>query len=331
MIEFVVNSDFDGKRVDLFIKSQEHEQLYSRALIEKLIDSQNVFINNQKCSKKSYLLKVNDVISVNTEQILQRHDDLPLIEDIPLQIVYEDKWLAVIDKPAGMTTHPAPGNHTGTLVNALLFHYPELQNDKMTMLNQHRPGIVHRLDKDTSGLMLIAKDDKTLFELSSQFTARQVKKTYVCVCVGVPNEKSGEINVRIGRHKTERKRMSARDDGKEAITHYEVIDDFEYFSLLQVKIETGRTHQIRVHLEYINHPVVGDNVYNSVKRTLSACPPKMQKGLSNFMKSSIHRQMLHSHKLTFTHPKSLKEMYFESEIPNDIQKSIDYLRKKVEQ
>jgi 23S rRNA pseudouridine1911/1915/1917 synthase len=247
---------------------------------------------------------------------------LPEKENIPIEIVYEDQWLLVVNKPAGMTTHPAPGSISGTLVNALLYHYENSLSDVEN--NKQRPGIVHRLDKDTSGLIIVAKDNKTHYELSELFMNRKISKSYLCICVGVPEPSSAVINKPICRHRTNRKKMAVIDTGKEAISRYQVLKDFDYFSLLEVEIETGRTHQIRVHLESINHPVLGDNMYNTLKRTLSASPPNTQKNLKCFLKKSVYRQALHAWKISFVHPKTGDMMNFVSDIPEDMVEWISY-------
>jgi 23S rRNA pseudouridine1911/1915/1917 synthase len=318
MLSFIVEDTYAGCRLDKFIFSQQHETLYSRSLIEKLIEREKVYVNDKCTHRKSYLLKENDVITI--QMPTAELDDIahPKSENIPIDIIYEDNYLAIVNKPAGLTVHPAPGNHTGTLVNALLHHF-----DMSNHTERNRPGIVHRLDKDTSGLMVIAKDEQTLYELSKLFMDRQIEKKYLCLCCGVPNPQKGTIATGIGRHKTDRKRMAVKSEGKVAITHFEVISDFEHFSLIAVTIETGRTHQIRVHLEHINHPVIGDDVYNSQKRTLAYCPINKQKKLNIFISKHINRQLLHASKLSFVHPKTQELMSWESTIPKDMKICID--------
>ncbi|MCL1827139.1 MAG: RluA family pseudouridine synthase, partial [Candidatus Cloacimonetes bacterium] len=250
MICFKVDSEYDSYRIDKYLLEQNHSSLYSRSFIEKLINTEKVFINSAFCKKKCQKLKQDDVINVLIDPLTMPASELPQKEDINLDIVYEDKYLAIINKPAGMTVHPAKSNRTGTLVNALLFHFDELsQNDFQ------RPGIVHRLDKDTTGLVIVTKDNKTHFEMSQLFIERRIEKYYLCICLGVPDPLVGKIEMPIARHQTNRLKMAVHPEGKDALSYYKTLIDFEYFALLEMRIETGRTHQIRVHLEAKNHPV----------------------------------------------------------------------------
>ena len=329
MIEFKVSKNFTNTRIDKYLVSQNHKDLFSRNLIDKLIISGKVFINSDNKFKKSYLVQENDLIMVDLEILSEENKNCLEKENIPIDIVYEDDFMAVINKKAGITVHPAPGNKNGTLVNALLFHFHE----KLSTINKNseneefpRPGIVHRLDKDTSGLIIIAKDDKTHFELSKLFMNRLIKKKYLCLCLGVPNPLSGEINFPISRHKTDRKKMSACPQGREALSSYKTLIDFDYFSLLEVEIHTGRTHQIRVHLEANNHPVLGDIVYNSLKRTLACCPLNHQKTLKQYLVKNLNRQALHAWKLSFVHPILKSEVNLTTPLPEDIKKVIIFLQ-----
>jgi len=322
---FVVTSEFVNARLDKFIMAQNHEQLYSRSLVEKLIESGSVFVNSEHCPKKGRQLKENDQITVHLPIDFATTTSLQG-EDIPLRIIYEDEWLAIIDKPAGLAVHPGAGRHSGTLVNALIYHFNQNLSNMADSATHKRPGIVHRLDKDTSGLMMIAKDDKTHFRLSKMFMDRQMHKAYLCICCGVPEPSEGVINQSIQRHKTDRKKMAVGEGGKVSHTEYKVISDFGHYSLLEVTLFTGRTHQIRVHLSAINHPVLGDTVYSSLKRDLSYCPPNMQKVFGCFLQKKLHRQALHSFRLAFKHPVSGKEMSFQSEMPSDMVECVGFLR-----
>jgi 23S rRNA pseudouridine1911/1915/1917 synthase len=280
------------------------------------------------CDKKSHPLKVNDVVTIHKISENTASDTHPRGENIPIKIIFEDDFLAVIDKPSGMTVHPAPGHHSGTLVNALLYHFGKNLSllDSSSPTHKPRPGIVHRLDKDTSGVMLIAKNDKVHYLLSQLFMLRQIEKTYQCICVGVPKTTTGDIVSYIGRHARDRKKMAIRPVGKQAITTYKLVHDFEYFSQIEVSILTGRTHQIRVHLESINHPVLGDDTYSSLKRTLSACPLNLQKRLKVHLSNHLSRQALHAQKICFVHPISLEKVTFESEMPEDMMQTAAFLK-----
>ncbi|MBU2591257.1 MAG: RluA family pseudouridine synthase, partial [Nitrospinae bacterium] len=233
-------------------------------------------------------------------------------EDIPIDIVYEDDYIIVVNKPHGMVVHPAAGNQQGTLVNALLNYTPYLAKES----GSDRPGIVHRLDKDTSGLMVVAKDDESYRSLSRQLKERSVKKTYLAVVVGKFKDSTGEINLPIGRHSAKRKIMSVHSDrGREAITLYRVVEELPTgHSLLEVDLQTGRTHQIRVHLASLNRPVVGDLVYG---------PKKVKRNL-------IDRQALHAAKIQFTHPHTGERLSFEAPLPDDMRLLLDTLRGKAE-
>jgi len=319
MIQFSVDPTSHGLRLDKYIMSQNHSQLYSRSLIEKLIATENVCINHAKCTKKSYPLKTNDLVTISVGDGPVRPEfHSPPPENLPLNIIYQDPYLAIIDKPAGLVVHPAPGNHTGTLVNALLHHL----GTNLATQNIDRPGIVHRLDKHTSGLMIIAKDNKTHFLLSNLFASRQIHKTYLCICCGVPSPPTADITLPIHRHHTDRKKMSTHPLGRPAHSRYRVIEDLQYFALCEVDLLTGRTHQIRVHMTAINHPILGDTTYSSQKQALAFCPPNLQTALKHLLKNKLTRQALHSHKLSFVHPITGEHLTFQSEPPTDIQDTL---------
>jgi len=330
MLQFIVDNKFEGYRLDKYLRDQNHEYLFSRTLIEKLISENKISVNSGTTPKKSYILKNNDVINVVVENLILRNLPLPEKENIPLNIVYEDEYLAIVNKPAGLTVHPAPGNPTGTLVNALLHYFDKnlsFSNDDDPEFRL-RPGIVHRLDKDTSGVLIVAKDNKTHFELSKLFTERKVLKTYYSICLGVPEMSSGTISHPIGRSKSDRKMMRIDQNGKNALTHYAVLREYEYFSVLKVEIETGRTHQIRVHLDSINHPVLGDIVYNTLNKTLNRVPHKEQDGLKQFLTKNLKRQALHAWQLNFIHPITNKEINVIADIPIDLLETEKYLNEK---
>ncbi|WP_406242133.1 RluA family pseudouridine synthase [Tissierella carlieri] len=288
IVEFYVDED-DNERLDAYLAKELDE--ISRSYIQKLIKEDLVYVND-KHVKSSYLVKEGDYIKVN----LPEPKILEIIpEDIPIDIVYEDEDVAIINKPQDMVVHPAPGNYTGTLVNALLFHIDNLSSINGII----RPGIVHRLDKDTSGLLIIAKNDKAHRILSESLKERNVKRVYISLVHGILSDNEGTVNAPIGRHGTDRKKMTVtQKNSKEAITHYKVLERYDNYSLVEVNLETGRTHQIRVHMAYINHPVVGDPVYS--------------KGKNEF---GLDKQMLHAYKLGFSHPSTGEHMEFQIDLP----------------
>lgn len=297
-IEIFVDDD-DFQRLDAYLAKQLDET--SRSYIQTLIKEKMVTVN-QNYVKASYIVNEGDHILVQ----LPKPKDLEIIpEDIPLDIVYEDEDLVIINKPQDMVVHPAPGNYNGTLVNALLFHIKNLSS----INGIKRPGIVHRLDKDTSGLLIIAKNDKTHKALANDLKDRIVKRVYIALVHGVINNNTGVINAPIGRHPVDRKRMAVTPkNSKEAITNYKVLERYEKYSLVELSLETGRTHQIRVHMSYINHPIVGDPVYS--------------KGKNQF---NLEKQMLHAFKLGFVHPRSGEYMEFTTDLPEYFKRIINNL------
>lgn len=290
----------EGKRIDVFLAA---ELDYTRSYIKKLIVDGLVFVNG-KTVKPSYKVKENDEVVVNIPEA-EKIDVLP--ENIPLDILYEDDDIIVINKPQGMVVHPAPGNYSGTLVNALLYHCKNLSGINGIL----RPGIVHRLDKDTSGVMVIAKNDKAHISLSNQIKERSVFKKYVAIVEGVIKDEEGKIETLIGRHPVDRKKMAVIEDGRYALTLYKVLERFKENTLVEVVIKTGRTHQIRVHMAYIGHPVVGDHVYGFKKQ-----------------KFKLEGQALHSRVLGFIHPTKGVYMEFEAPLPEYFKKLIEILRNK---
>ncbi len=306
--QFIISSNHIGKRLDKFLIDEFEEK--SRSLIQNLISSGEILVNNT-IVKTGYKLKENDHIAIN---IKEKPVSLIQPENIPLEIVFEDNYLIVINKSAGMVVHPGAGNKSGTLVNALLFHYKNLS----TVSGVTRPGIVHRLDKDTSGLLVVAKDDKTHRKLQEQFLSKEIQRTYQSLVWGVPLKKKGEIESFISRSRKDRKKMAVSlSQGKEAITQYKLLKDFKYLSLLELKLNTGRTHQIRVHLNHINMPVFGDPVYNGRKSQLRRLPSHLQKRGASLL-TKISRQALHAKELSFIHPLNSKEMSFSTELPQDM-------------
>jgi 23S rRNA pseudouridine1911/1915/1917 synthase len=292
--------DDRGLRLDAWLARRLPD--LSRARLQALIEQGCVTIQNRPVKPS---LKVVPGLTATVEIPPPRPAE-PQPEAIPLRVVYEDADIVVIDKPAGLVVHPAAGHASGTLVNALLHHCPDLQG----IGGELRPGIVHRLDRDTSGLMVAAKNDAALAGLQAQFKAHQVRKVYLALAAGQPDPPAGRIESLIGRSSHDRKKMSASPArGRPAVTHYETVRTYGDWSLLRVRIETGRTHQIRVHLSHVGHPIAGDPVYGrGPDRPLPAPAP---------------RQMLHAAELSFIHPRTGKALDFQSPLPQDMQGLLD--------
>ena len=270
----------------------------SRSKIQKLIKEGKVLVNDKVISA-NYLVKLNDQIQVNDEL---NYEISVEPENMPLDIVYEDDDLLVINKASGMVVHPAPGHYTNTLVNALLYRFNITSGDKM------RPGIVHRLDKDTSGLMLVAKNEETHEKLSKMIGNKEVERRYLAITTGVIKTDTGTIDAPIGRDQRNRLKMQVTDvNAKEAITHFKVLKRYKANTLIECILETGRTHQIRVHLAYINYPIVNDPLYGK------------EKNCTEF------GQMLHSKSIRFNHPRTNKELYFEVEPPKEFKEKLEEL------
>ena len=284
-----------GQRIDKFLVENTE---YTRSKIQKMIDNDCILVNG-KSIKSSYTLKAGDQIEVKDYE--ENTDILP--ENIPLDIYYEDADLIVVNKPSGMVVHPAPGNYTGTLVNALMYH----TNNLSTVNSTIRPGIVHRIDADTSGLLLVAKNDKAHNILAEAIQKKEVVREYIALVEGVIKEDTATIDAPIGRDVNNRKKMCVTgDNSKEAVTHIRVLERFSDATLIRCKLETGRTHQIRVHLSYIGHPVVNDPVYGRRK----LINPKFG-------------QMLHAEKLGFVHPTTKEYMEFTSPVPDEFTKILN--------
>jgi 23S rRNA pseudouridine1911/1915/1917 synthase len=308
--EFTVGPGEQGLRLDVYL-SQKDSSL-SRSQARRLIDDGDALVDG-KSARASHRLRAGETVS------LRRPPPMPsgiVPEEIPLTILYEDESILVVDKPAGMVVHPAAGNPRGTLVNALQFHCGRLSSIGGVM----RPGIVHRLDKGTSGLMVIAKTDEAHRHLSEQFKKRRVSKHYTALVHGDLRENEGVVDAPVGRHPVERKKMStASRRGKAALTRWRVLERYGAFTLLEAKIETGRTHQIRVHLAALGRPVAGDAVYGGAKRTVDG--PALPAALKR-----LTRQALHASRLSFRHPVTGEGMTFESPPPPDMAEVIDFLR-----
>jgi len=302
-----------GKRLDAFLAGRIEG--WSRSRLQKLIENGDVLVNGKE-AKASYKLREGDEIDVDlTEEPVARFEP----EDIPLDIVFEDEFLAVINKPAGMVVHPGAGVRSGTLANAIAHHFKfNIPDSKLSESGTWDPGsgirvgIVHRLDKDTSGLILVAKDEQTHEALAEQFRDRTVQKKYVALVHGNIAENSGKIERPIARDRWHRTKMTVAANGRHALSLWKVRERFEKFTLLEVDIKTGRTHQIRVHLASINHPVVGDATYNE-GRDNTIANAEVRKAIEK-----LNRFFLHSQRLTFTHPKTGERLTFTSELPTEL-------------
>ena len=297
--EFVITEVDCLMRLDQFLATQMEE--YSRTIIQKMIGMNEIEVNHHPV-KASYRLKLNDLVTVGELPITE----LDIVgEDIPLDIVYEDDWVLVVDKPSGMVVHPAPGHPNHTLVNALIYHFQALKNIQDSL----RPGIVHRIDKDTSGLLMVAKTDRAHQILQDELRAKTTKREYVALVEGVILNQHGTIRAPIGRDSQDRKKMAVVDAGKPAVTHFEVMERFQTHTLLKMRLETGRTHQIRVHMAYIGHPLANDPVY----------------GMSD---GNDFGQYLHAETLGFTHPITAKWLEFSRPIPSEFSQMILRLREE---
>ncbi|OEF96053.1 RluA family pseudouridine synthase [Desulfuribacillus alkaliarsenatis] len=295
---FLITTDDTGVRIDKWL----HEQLpeLSRSLIQLYIQNGSVKVN--ECNiKVNYKIKENDHIVINFPE----PEEVTIApEKIDLNIIYEDADLIVVNKPRGMVVHPAQGHYTGTLVNALLYHCKDLSG----INGELRPGIVHRIDKDTTGIIVAAKNDLSHRHLSEQFKEHSIIRKYVALVHGLIPNSEGTVIAPIGRHKTQRKKMAVDvEKGKTATTHFKVLNYYNDYTLLELTLETGRTHQIRVHMAYIGHPVAADPLYGYRKSV------------------NLLGQALHAKELGFVHPKTGKQMHFTSELPNDFKKVLTQL------
>ena len=315
---FLVKDNDDGKRLDVFL-SKEISHL-TRSNIKKIIDSNNVKINKKIVSSSSKKVKLNDSVSI---VLLIKNLERLLPNKIKLDIRYEDKDILIINKPKGMVVHPGAGNYEKTLANALAYKY---KNKLSNVGGELRPGIVHRIDKDTSGLLVIAKNNLSHSKLSKQFSDHSIKRKYLCLVWGVIRPLQGRIETLISRNKKNRQLMMVSDfNGKKSITNYKTIKvfnikDIPKISLIECELETGRTHQIRVHMKYKGSSLLGDNQYG--KKNM-----KFKKINENFLNklSVINGQALHARSLSFVHPTKTKWVDFESELPDDFKKLLDLL------
>lgn len=305
------------ERIDTYLTNSVENATRSR--IQKLIKANLVTVDG-KIVKPNFIVSPGQLIELTIPMTPRPEETEP--EDIPLNIVFEDDYLIIVNKPPGMVAHPSLGNYSGTLVNALLHH-----TQKLSRLNQPgRPGIVHRIDKDTSGLLLIAKDEWTHAQLARQFANHTIDREYWAVCWGLFKDRKGEIIGNITRSNKDRKLFTvSRTEGKYAHTFYEVIEEFEFASLVKLKLKTGRTHQIRVHMTHIKHPIFGDPSYGGRKIVYGSEFSKMKSRVENLLQI-ISRQALHAKTLGFIHPQTKEKVFFDSNLPEDITDLIDNLR-----
>ena len=300
MKNYIVNEEENGKRLDVYIASKDEETTRSSA--QRQIEQGNVVVNGKKITKVSYKIAKGDNITVEEQEPVEIELKA---QDIPVDIIYEDKDIIVVNKPKGMVVHPANGNPDGTLVNAIM----AICKDSLSGIGgEIRPGIVHRLDKDTSGLLIVAKNDMAHVNMSEQIKRHEVKKTYIALVRGIVKENEATIDMPIGRSNSDRKKMAVTKNGKNAVTHIKVLKRYDKYTLLEINIETGRTHQIRVHLAHIGYPVIGDYIYSNGKNEFG-----------------IVGQCLHAKSLEFKHPITGKDMKLEAPLPEYFEKVLNEL------
>ena len=308
-------------RIDKFLSDRIENS--SRTRIQSAANAGNILVNN-KPVKPKYRIKPGDIVQVVLPTPPREIELIP--ENIPIDIIYEDDDVLVVNKEPGMVVHPAYGNYTGTLVNALMWHFKDLP---LFSSGETRPGLVHRLDKNTSGILVIAKNEFSLNRLSKQFFDRTTDRKYNALVWGIPDPPEGTITGNVGRNIKDRKIMQVfadGSDGKPAITHYKVLEDFGYISLIECKLETGRTHQIRVHFSYIKHPLFNDEEYGGNQIIKGTTFTKYQQFIKNCFKI-LPRQALHAKSLAFDHPVTGKRLAFDSVLPDDMTQVIDKWRK----
>jgi len=316
-IEMTVPGNKIRERIDKFLAAAIRN--ISRNKIATLLDKGWITVNG-KVEKANYKVNPGDVVKVNIPRA-ERIEILP--ENIPLDFVYQDEYLAVVNKQAGLTVHPTYSSVSGTLVNALMYHF---KNDLSAVNGELRPGIVHRLDKDTTGLMVVAKSDLVHRPLADQFAEKSAHREYIGICIGKFKEKSGRVDTLIGRWQRDRRVMVVTQfEGKQAITNYEVLEEFNKFSLVKFMLETGRTHQIRVHMKHLGHPLLGDKVYDGDNLKRVGLPVNQQKRLAHLL-DILPRQALHARRLEFFHPALKQRLSFEAPVPEDMLKVIQLIK-----
>lgn len=299
LISLIVTAEYEGLRIDKYLTEVLSD--LSRSYIQKQIENGGLTVN-EKASKSNYKIKTEDEISFNIPESV-----IPDInpENIPIEIVYEDEDVCIVNKPQGMVVHPAPGHYSGTLVNALMFHL----DGRLSGINGVlRPGIVHRIDKDTSGLLMVCKNDFSHIKISNQLKDHSCERVYHAIIHGCPEKDEFVIDKPIGRSDKDRRKMSVREDGKRAVTHVKVLNRFKNFSYIECKLETGRTHQIRVHLSYLGYPILGDPVYCNIKESIKT-----------------NGQTLHAKTIGFLSPSTGERKFFDSELPEYFKKLLNYI------
>ncbi len=308
-------------RIDKFLQNKLEST--SRSRIQTAAEAGSILVNNNPV-KSNYKVKPSDVISVVLPHPPRKLELIP--QDIPLNIIYEDDQLIVLNKEPGMVVHPGHGNYTGTLVNALMFH---LKDNPLFQSGEERPGLVHRIDKNTSGLLVVAKTEMAMSSLALQFFNKTTKRTYNALVWGEPPEEEGTITGHLDRNPKDRKKMMVfpdADHGKNAVTHYRILERLGYVTLVECRLETGRTHQIRVHFQYLKHPLFNDNEYGGDKILRGTTFTKYKQFVTNCF-NILPRQALHAKSLGFIHPKTNQELLFESELPEDMSIVINKWRK----
>lgn len=297
----IITIEYKGQRLDVYLSELLDD--WTRSSIKRQIDDGGVLVNGKQV-KAGYMLREGDEVAIAFVEDHRLDDVIP--ENIPLNIVYEDDDIVVVDKPQGMVVHPAPGSYNGTLVNALLFKFGAMSD----VNGKIRPGIVHRIDKDTSGLLVVAKNNKAHESLAKQIAVHSCFRRYIALLEGNVKNDEGTIKTCIARDTRDRKKMAVASDGREAVTHYKVLERYDGYTLMYFQLETGRTHQIRVHSKYMGHPIVGDKTYGYAKQ-----------------KFALNGQLLHARELELTHPTTGERMSFFAEIPDYFSNVLKKLRK----
>jgi len=320
-IEFVVKSKLEGRRLDTYLTSRFPD--YSRSVIQKVIDANAVMVNG-KPARASQKVREGDFVSLRLPELW---DGTIPAQDIPLTVIYEDQWLSIIDKPAGMVTHPGKGNWSGTVVNALQHRYDTLSQ----LAGSTRPGVVHRLDRDTTGLLIVARDDTIHGKLAQLFETRTIEKEYLAICSGIPERDRDWIDQPLGPHPTVREKMAIRgeaDGGRPARTFYEVVERFDRFALVRCQPLTGRTHQIRVHLTHVGLPILADKLYSGRDRITRGDLLGSQARGDDHDHVLLTRQALHAHRLKFLHPATGEPLEIRSPLPPDMAETLETLRQR---
>jgi 23S rRNA pseudouridine1911/1915/1917 synthase len=318
---FKVDRGQKSLRIDKFLTNKLEST--SRSRIQAAASAGNILVN-ESAVKANYKVKPEDIISIVLPHPPREIEIIP--ENIPINIEYEDDDLIIVNKDPGMVVHPGYGNYTGTLVNALMYH---LKDNPLFSSGEHRPGLVHRIDKNTSGLLVVAKNEISMNKLAKQFYDKTSKRTYQAIVWGSPDPEEGTIKGNIGRNPNDRKKMTVFEDeeaGKHAVTHYRVLEKFDYINLVECRLETGRTHQIRVHFQYIRHPLFNDPEYGGDKILRGTTFSKYKQFVQNCFKI-LPRQALHAKTLGFIHPGTGKEMLFDSDLPQDMKEILERWRR----